>query len=82
MICKALIKKNVSITGNKMNGILIEGKKNRSQITENYLIGFNGQSGIKINKGAFPLILKNKIYKNLKEGILVTEHANSVIEKN
>lgn len=82
IICKALVKKNISISGNKGNGVLIEGKKNRSQVTENYLISFNEESGVKVNKGAFPLVFKNKVYKNYKEGILVTEHANAVIEKN
>ena len=51
-------------------------------MVENYLIGFNEQSGIKITKEASPLILKNKIYKNYNEGILITEDANAVIEKN
>jgi hypothetical protein len=46
------------------------------------LIAFNGESGIKAADGAFPLILMNKIFKNLKEGILIVEKTNAVIEKN
>jgi hypothetical protein len=40
------------------------------------------QSGIRILKEASPLILKNKIYKNFWEGILLTEDSSAVIEKN
>jgi hypothetical protein len=32
MICMAKIKKNVSITGNKLNGIVVAGLNNRSKI--------------------------------------------------
>ena len=35
-----------------------------------------------MEKEAFPIINNNKIYKNYKEGILVVENSNSVIEKN
>ena len=35
-----------------------------------------------MTKEAFPLILKNKIYKNHREGILIIENTNAVIEKN
>ena len=35
-----------------------------------------------MEKGAFPSILGNKIYKNMKEGILVVENSNAIIEKN
>lgn len=41
MLCSAKIKKNVSITGNKLNGIMVAGENNRTKIVENYLIGFN-----------------------------------------
>jgi hypothetical protein len=41
MICCAKIKKNISITGNAQNGILVEGDNNKTKIIENYLIGFN-----------------------------------------
>lgn len=46
------------------------------------MIGFNGESGIKVEKLAFPTIQGNKIYKNTKEGILVVENSNAIIEKN
>ena len=82
MLCKPKIKKNICITGNKKNGILIEGENNRTKIIDNYLIGFNEESGVKVAKEAFPLILKNKIYKNHKEGVLIIENTNAVIEKN
>ena len=82
MLCKATIKKNICIAGNRKNGILIEGENNKTKVVENYLIGFNGEAGIKVAKEAFPLILKNKIYKNHREGILVIENTNAVIEKN
>ena len=35
------------------------------------MIGFNAESGIKVENKAFPVIYGNKIYKNCKEGILV-----------
>jgi hypothetical protein len=47
-LCKAIIKKNIGIAGNKMNGILIEGENNRTQILNNHMIGFNELSGIKV----------------------------------
>jgi hypothetical protein len=61
---------------------LVEGENNRTKIIQNHLIAFNGESGIKAADGAFPLIMMNKIYKNLKEGILIIEKTNAVIEKN
>lgn len=82
MLCMAKIKKNVSIVGNLQNGIVLQGENNRSKILDNYLIGFNKESGIKVAKSAFPLIYSNKIHKNFKEGILITENTNAVIEKN
>jgi hypothetical protein len=44
----ATIKENYSIVGNKQNGIRIEGLNNFSRVVENYLIGFNGLSGIRV----------------------------------
>ena len=41
-LCKAHISKNVAIVGNCLNGVLVEGENNRSQIANNHLIGFNG----------------------------------------
>lgn len=69
--CMATIKENYSVVGNKQNGIRIEGMNNFSRIVENYLIGFNGLSGIRISNEAHPHILLNKIYKNLSDGILI-----------
>ncbi len=40
-ICKALIRKNVAIVSNKLNGILIEGENNKSEVINNHLIGYN-----------------------------------------
>ena len=51
---------------NKKNGVLIEGENNRTKLIQNQLIAFNNESGVKVSSGAFPLILMNKIYKNLK----------------
>ncbi len=56
---------------NKKNGIVVEGENNRTKIIQNHLVAFNGESGIRAGDGAFPLIMMNKIYKNLREGILV-----------
>jgi parallel beta-helix repeat protein len=72
----------VAIVGNRLNGILIEGYNNRSQVTNNHLIGFNGEAGVKVEKEAFPHVVGNKVYKNQKEGILVVESSNCVVEKN
>ena len=41
-ICKAEIRKNVAVVANKLNGILLEGENNRSIVSSNHLIGFNG----------------------------------------
>lgn len=49
---------------------------------QNYIIGFNHEAGIKVTKEASPLISLNKIYKNFKEGILVTENSAACVEKN
>lgn len=65
-----------------MNGIRIEGLNNFSRIIENYLIGFNGMSGIRVSNEAHPHILLNKIYKNLSDGILLVENSSAIIEKN
>jgi phage terminase large subunit-like protein len=40
-LCKAIIKKNLGIAGNKENGILIEGENNKTQVVSNHMIGFN-----------------------------------------
>ena len=40
-ICKAKIMKNIGIVANKLNGILIEGQNNKSEVFDNHMIGFN-----------------------------------------
>ena len=72
----------MAIVGNQLNGILLEGQNNRTQVLNNHLIAFNAEAGVKVEKEAFPLLHNNKIYKNHREGILVVENANAVIEKN
>lgn len=47
-MCKAIIRRNVAICGNGLNGIVIQGQNNRSQLIENHLIGFNIEAGIKV----------------------------------
>ena len=41
-LCKADIKKNVSIVGNGLNGVLLEGENNQTKLGSNHLIAFNG----------------------------------------
>ena len=65
-----------------MNGVVFSGSNNRSQLINNHLIGFNGESGVKVEKEAFPLLSGNKIYKNGSEGVLITENSNAVVEQN
>ena len=72
----------MSIVGNKNNGIMIQGQNNKTVVSNNHLIAFNAQSGIKVEKEAFPTISNNKIYKNYKEGVLVVENSSAVVEKN
>jgi F-box protein 11 len=51
-------------------------------VSNNHLIGFNAEAGVKVEKEAFPAISCNKIYKNYKEGVLVVENSSALIEKN
>lgn len=81
-LCKADIKKNVSIVGNGLNGVLLEGENNQTKLGSNHLIAFNGETGVKIDKEAFPTLTNNKIYKNHREGVLAVESSSVIIEKN
>lgn len=56
----------MGIAGNGLNGVVLQGENNRSQLLENHLIGFNGETGVKVEHKAFPTINGNKIYKNYK----------------
>lgn len=50
--CEPKIKDNISIAGNKENGIKCTGKGNATKILKNSFIGFNKKAGVCIENEA------------------------------
>lgn len=80
--CDGRIKNNQAISGNKENGIHCTGANNYTRIESNNFIGYNKKAGIKADTEAKISIFKNKVSKNLGQGILLVETSSAVIEKN
>ena len=80
--CDGKIKSNVSISGNKENGIHCTGFKNYTKIEQNAFIGYNKKAGVKADNDAYIVVYRNKISKNLGQGVLLVETSSAVIEKN
>lgn len=93
LLCCAIIKNNV-ISSNNNYGIHVFGKNNQTRIEFNDEISYNKLAGIRIQKDESNLgeeskdpekgtvILKNNIYKNIHQGILISEGAFAHIEDN
>ncbi|CAD8139625.1 unnamed protein product [Paramecium pentaurelia] len=80
--CDCRIRSNQTISGNKENGIHCTGQNNYTRIEDNTFIGYNKKAGIKADTESRISILKNKISKNLGQGVLLVETSSAVIEKN
>lgn len=63
--CDGKIKSNISISGNKDNGIMCVGIKNYTRIEFNPNISYNKRSGIKADDNSEICIFKNSISRNL-----------------
>jgi F-box protein 11 len=81
LVCAAKITLN-EITSNRGHGIYCVGYNNMTKIIENKSISYNKLAGIKIDLEASCLIIKNHVFKNIHQGILVAEKSNAHIEKN
>jgi F-box protein 11 len=81
LICQPRIWCN-NINSNRNYGILCSGFNNLTRIEENSNISFNKLAGIKVENEAEPIVLKNKIFKNINQGILVSENSSAHIENN
>lgn len=77
--CDGTIKFN-DITKNKDNGILCAGKGNFTRIEKNGCIANNKRAGIKVVEGAQISIVKNKIFSNFAQGILIVERTSAYVE--
>ena len=74
--------KGNTIRSNRESGILCSGKRNIAKIRDNQEISFNKLCGIKVDMLASPYIIKNKITKNIFQGILIVENSQAHIELN
>jgi parallel beta-helix repeat protein len=81
LLNNSAIKMN-QITGNKLNGILVEGKNALVLIQSNYHISENGECGIKVCAWAEAKIINNFIYYNSYQGILLQERAVARVQLN
>lgn len=79
MRCDGLIMYN-EIEKNKDNGILCAGKNNFTRIEKNTAIANNRRAGIKAVEGASISVIKNKVFSNFAQGILLVERTNAYIE--
>lgn len=80
-ICQPVIKLN-NIQSNKQNGILCEGIFTIPRIINNPNICLNKMAGIMVVRSSQPIILDNKIFKNLFQGILLVDNTSAHIENN
>lgn len=81
MLCQPKISKN-EITSNRYNGINALGYNNITRIEENENISFNKLAGIKVDNEANIVIMKNYVFKNIHQGILVYERSSAHMELN
>ena len=80
--CDGRIKSNQTISGTKENGIHCTGLKNFTKIESNNFICYNKKAGIKADSDAHIVVVKNKISKNLGQGVLLVETSSGIIERN
>ncbi|KRX05550.1 Pectin lyase fold/virulence factor [Pseudocohnilembus persalinus] len=80
--CDAKIITNLSIAGNKENGVFCKGMNNFTVVQNNYFIGYNKKAGVKVDLNAHIYINKNRITKNMGQGILFVETSSGTVEQN
>lgn len=80
LICQPKVHMN-EISSNRYNGINCVGFNNLTRIEENK-ISFNKLAGAKVDQEASIIIMKNEIFKNIHQGILVCERASAHMELN
>ncbi|KAL4501682.1 hypothetical protein ABPG72_018733 [Tetrahymena utriculariae] len=80
--CDGRIKSNISISGNRDFGVVCSGIKNHTKIESNTCISYNKKSGIRAEDNSEIYLFKNKISRNMGQGVLVVETASAVVEKN
>ena len=64
------------------NGVLCSGRQCQPVITGNLQIAHNRMVGVKIEGAAFPSLLSNEIFENVRQGVLIVHNSNAKIEKN
>ncbi|EFC36189.1 histone deacetylase [Naegleria gruberi] len=75
--------RNNQIYSNRQSGVSIKGKDiDNTLIFQGNEILSNVYSGIEIRQGATPSIVGNRIFGCAKQGIIVVEQSNPIIEKN
>ncbi len=79
--CDGTIKLNY-IEKNKDNGVMCAGANNFTRIEKNPSISTNRLAGIKVFECATVSILKNRIFGNFAQGILMVEGTSGHIEQN
>lgn len=79
--CDSTIKMNY-IEKNKDNGILCAGANNFTRIEKNPSISTNRKAGVKSFECSTISIIKNKIFGNFAQGVLLVEGTSAHIEKN
>lgn len=70
------------ITGNRGNGVLVEGRNAVVLIQSNYHISENGECGVKLAEWAEAKIINNYIYYNSGHGVLLQERAVARVQLN
>lgn len=81
MRCDSTIKMNY-VEKNKENGILCAGANNFTRIEKNPSISTNRKAGIKAFECATISVVKNKVFGNFTQGILLVEGTSAHIEQN
>ena len=64
------------------NGVLCSGRDCQPTIEGNLQISHNRMVGVRIDGMAFPTLIKNEIFENVRQGILIVHNSNAKIEKN
>lgn len=81
LLNNSAIKMN-QITGNRENGVLIEGRNAMALVQSNYHISENGECGVKVCAWAEAKIINNFIYYNSYQGILLQERSVARVQLN
>lgn len=64
------------------NGVLCSGRLCQPVIEGNLQIAHNRMVGIKVEGAAFPILISNEIFENVRQGVLIVHNSNAKIEKN